>query len=73
MTNLSVVPYNPSHLDQIVVKEIQRGEMPNLICTDAVTVMCQGAPIAILGAFMFIPGVMHVWSLMSEDVRQRTS
>lgn len=70
MNNLKVAPYEPWHLEKIECKEIFSGEVPNLVMTTAFTVLHEDAPIAILGCFMFVPGVMHVWSLTSEYIRK---
>ena len=68
---MTVIGYMPDHLVKIRVKDIHTGEVPTIILTDAMTVMDGEQPVAIFGSFTFVPGVYHLWGLISEDVRQK--
>lgn len=65
---LEAIPFQPEHLKQIKVREIQQGECPKTILTMAFTLVRGEEIIAILGGFPFVPGVIHFWALMSESV-----
>lgn len=68
---MTVIQFNPDHLVKIRVKTIHTGEVPKTVMTDAVTVMDREQPVAIFGSFTFVPGVVHLWGLISDDVRQK--
>ena len=68
---MTVIGYKPEHLDKIRVKAVHQGEVPKTVMTDAVTVMDGEQPVAIIGSFVFVPGVVHLWGLISEDVRAK--
>jgi hypothetical protein len=68
---MTVIGYKDEHLTKIRVKEIHQGEVPQTILCDAMTVMDGNQPVAIFGSFTFVPGVYHIWGLISEDVRQK--
>ena len=65
-----MVKYEPKHLLAIDLKEIHQGERPNLIMTTALTFMIEEEVVAIVGGFLFVPGVLHIWGLMSESIRK---
>lgn len=66
---ITVVDYRPEHLEQINAKQIHSGEVPRLVMTYAVTLLKDEKPIAIFGFFHFVPGVVHVWGLVSDEVK----
>lgn len=66
---LTIVGYEPSHLENLKAKKCHEGEMPKTVCNQAVTIMNGDIPLAIVGAFTFVPGVHHVWALVSDDVK----
>lgn len=68
---MTVIEFKPEHLEKIRVKEVHSGEVPKTVMTRAVTVMDGELPIAIFGSFNFVPGVMHIWALVSEDVYKK--
>lgn len=67
---IEVVEFNPEHLEQISPKACHFGEVPKIVLTHAVTMLQDQKPIGIFGCFMFIPGVIHVWAYLSEEVRK---
>ena len=68
--NFNVVPYDPWHLEVIKPKKIHAGEMPLTVSNYAVTCILDLKPIAILGGFEVVPGVLYIWAIMSEDIRR---
>lgn len=68
---VSVVDYIPEHLMKIDPKPSHLvGEMPEKIATQAVTLVNKrGEPIAIFGYFWIATGVMNLWGVVSEKVR----
>jgi len=69
--NLTVVAYKPEHLEQIEVRSCYvAGECPKTIMTTAVTFLYGDKVLAILGAFPFVPGVLHLWGLISDHVKE---
>ena len=68
---LTVIPFKPEHLHAIKPKAIHNGEIPRTIQTEAVTVMDGPTPMAIFGMFVFVPGVLHIWALVSDDVYRK--
>lgn len=67
---ITVIDYRPEHLETIKAKPCHEHEMPKTICTRAVTLMNGETPLAIIGSFIFVPGVMHVWAIVSQEVRK---
>mgnify|MGYP003648339157 CR=1 FL=1 len=70
MAVIEVVEFEQKHLDKIVPKEIHQGEIPNTIMTTAMTFLVNGNPVAIVGGFLFVPGVLHIWAIFSEEIRK---
>lgn len=68
---ITVIPYHPEHLNRIAVKDIHQSEVPKVVMTDALSFMDGETPVAIFGVFMFIPGVIHLWGLVSDAVRKK--
>ena len=68
---MTVVDFKPEHLQKIHVKDIHAGEVPNTVMTYAKTIMDEDHPVAIIGGFRFTPSVIHLWALVSDDVRKR--
>lgn len=68
---IKVVPFEQKHLELIDLKEnYAQGECPKTVCTTAFTLMHGDDIIAIIGAFPFIPGVIHFWAMISKKVRK---
>lgn len=68
---ITVIDYKPEHLAKIDLKEcFTPTDRPRTICTKAVTVMNGETVLAIFGAFVFVPGVMHIWGMVSKEVRK---
>ena len=70
MASIIVVDYRPEHLEKLSVKKIHQGEIPKTIMTVALTLLRDGLPIAIVGGFLFTPGALHLWALISDEVRR---
>lgn len=68
---MTVIDFKPEHLEQIKLKAIHSGEVPKTVMHTAVSVMDGEKPVAIFGGFHFIPGVIHIWGLISDDVREK--
>ncbi len=68
---LTVIDYKPEHLENISPKAVHSGEVPRTVTTQAVTVMDGDKPVAIFGGFLFVPGVVHLWGLISDDAKQK--
>lgn len=68
---MTVVEFKQEHLKQLNPKACHIGEMPQLVMTYALTILDTGKPVAIFGGFLFIPGVIHFWGLVSEEVKQK--
>lgn len=68
---MTVIEYRPEHLQNIRAKKVHEGEVPETVLTQAVTVMHGEKPVAIFGAFLFVPGVLHLWGLISDDVKEK--
>lgn len=67
MTKIIVQPYFHKHLLLLNAKSCHAGEVPEVVRTEAVTVLREGEVLAIFGAFWFVPGVRHLWGLVSVD------
>lgn len=68
---ITVVAYTPEHLTKIEVKEIHNSEVPQIVMTDALTFMDGETPVAIFGVFNFMPGIIHLWGLISDAARKK--
>lgn len=69
--SLTVVEFKPEHLENISLKEIHSGEIPKAVTTYALTILDKETPLAIFGGFFFVPGIIHFWGLVSDDVRKK--
>ncbi len=67
---ISVVPYEPKHLALLQVREEQKADVPKEIGGDAVTILNDEIPVAILGGYQIVPGVLQAWSLISDYVKK---
>lgn len=67
---IEVVAYKHEHLRLLNVKQIHQGEVPKVVMNYALTFLLGETPVAILGGFLFCPGVIHIWGLIGEEVRQ---
>jgi hypothetical protein len=68
---IKVIPFKLEHLEKLEVrKDGQPSEMPKTVLTTAWTYMVEDKPIAIFGGFVFIPGVIHFWAMLSDDVKK---
>lgn len=65
---IKIVDYHPDHLEKIELKSCHKAEVPKTVLTEAVTILKDDKPLAIIGAFAFIVGTYHIWGLVSEDV-----
>ncbi len=52
------------------MKSIHEGEKPKQVKTQALTLLRDGHPIAIFGCIWLGKTVLHLWSLLSEEVRK---
>jgi hypothetical protein len=67
---ITVVPFIPAHLERIELQEAQANECPKTVMNAAFTFMRGETVVAIIGGFMFIPGVIHFWALLSEHIHK---
>lgn len=68
---IKVIPYKHEHLVSIDLKDIHQGEVPPEVTTDAVTFMDGETVLAIFGGFFFVPGIFHIWGLVSPHVHKK--
>jgi hypothetical protein len=68
---MKIVDFKQEHLRSLKVKEVHTGEVPSTVMTEAVTIMDEEKPVAVFGAFCFVPGVYHIWGLVSDDVHSK--
>lgn len=66
---IDIVDYQPSHLENIVLKKCHDGERPKEIRGNAITFLIAGEPLAIFGWYLISPGVAQVWGLLSEKTQ----
>ncbi len=66
---ITVIDYSPSHLEKISPKKCHEGEIPKLVSSRAITLMNGETPLAIIGAFAFCAGVLHIWAIVSSEVK----
>ena len=68
---IKIVPFKPEHLELIDFKEnFNESECPKTVMNTAFTFMLEGVPLAVIGGFPFIPGVIHFWSWIGKAVRK---
>ena len=65
---INVVNYHPDHLRDICLKSVFKAENIKEVNTQAITLMGEKRPYAIVGGKFIYPGVFRVWALISEDV-----
>jgi hypothetical protein len=64
---ISAVAFEPDHMKRLLPRECFSGEQIGPI-SDAVTLMSGGNPIAVIGYGRVFRGVIHVWSLLTNEV-----
>lgn len=67
---LVVVPYKQEHFGLMTLRDCHKFENVKAPSPDsrALTCMYGDQPIAIIGGVQFLPGVMVLWSLLTDDI-----
>lgn len=68
---VEIIPFREEHIEQIKPRNEQLDEpIPNA-CVDAVTVLFDKVPGAIIGWHIVCPGVVQVWAIVSEKAKEQ--
>jgi hypothetical protein len=69
MDKIQVVPYAPEHLARMKIRDDSKTHPIKSVSLPAITLTHKGIPIAVFGWMHPDPGMMHVWSLITDDIR----